>query len=59
MRRRGWFADTAPFSDSDGWQPCLETGAGHVPCFDIWFKTEQECMNWIREYALDAGMLDD
>lgn len=57
---RGWFADidedTGP-SDPYRWQPCLETGAGHIPCFSVWFATEDECTQWIRENVLGVGLL--
>ena len=58
--KRGWFADV----DLDvkagppKWQPCFETGHGHVPSFAIWFDTEEECLGWIRENILGAGLLD-
>ena len=61
MGNSGWFADTdsdAP-DPSHPWQPCLETGVGHVPCFDIWFPTEAACVDWIKNYALDAPLLED
>ena len=50
--RTGWFADVS--SDDDPgpagmWQPCLETGKGHIPCLDIWFDTQEECEAYIKE----------
>jgi len=57
----GWFADVSPDEIGDyHWQPCFETGLGHIPCFDIWFKTRAECETWIRENVLAHNvMLDD
>lgn len=56
--RRGWFAD---WDDEDttgyGWQPCLETGVGHIPCFEVWFKTKAECEAWITENVVGVGWL--
>lgn len=58
MSARGWFGDVDPEAQSDyQWQPCLETGTGHVPCFDVWFATEAECVEWIRENVIGVGML--
>lgn len=57
--RRGWFADVDP--DQHGnyrYQPCLETGEGHIPCFEMWFDTEQECLDWISETVIGVGLLD-
>lgn len=52
---RGWFADWD--AEASGWQPCLETGEGHVPCFEMWFPTEEACRSWIQETVIGAGML--
>jgi hypothetical protein len=53
-----WFADV---DDEDGvppyvWQPCLETGTGHIPCFDVWFDSKEKCEDWIREHVIGAGL---
>lgn len=37
------------------WQPCLETGAGHILCFEVWFTTEKECEDYIRDMILPAA----
>lgn len=54
--RTGWFADVAQGDDDASvhgmWQPCLETGTGHVPCFGVWFRTQQECEDYIRTQIL-------
>jgi hypothetical protein len=43
----GWFADCGGRDDPEWmrekWQPCLETGTGHIPCFDVWFDTKEAC----------------
>lgn len=58
MGERGWFADVDQ-DQGDGdyrWQPCLETGTGHIPCFEVWFRTEAECVAWIEENVIGVGM---
>jgi hypothetical protein len=52
-----WFADVdreavAPYV----WQPCLETETGHIPCFEVWFRTERECEDWIRQFVVGAPL---
>jgi len=59
--RRGWFSD---INEDEGvneyvWQPCLETGNGHIPCFDVWFKSQADCDRWIAENVLGVGMFDE
>lgn len=57
---RGWFADVDPEHDPPyQWQPCLETGVGHVPSFPIWFATERECLDWIAHNVVGVGMFDE
>ena len=58
---RGWFSD---IDEDEGvgeyvWQPCLETGTGHVPCLDVWFRSQAECDAWIAEHIVDVGPLPD
>lgn len=54
--RRGWFADWDDEATSEyGWQPCLETGQGHIPCFSVWFKTKAECEAFITESVIGVG----
>lgn len=54
--RRGWFADWDSEATSEyGWQPCLETGQGHVPSFEVWFKSEAECEQWIADNVIGVG----
>lgn len=53
-----WFADW----DKDnavgayGWQPCLETREGHIPCFEVWFDSKEACEDWIRKYVIGAEL---
>lgn len=55
-RSAGWFADWDDEQQTDyGWQPCFETGQGHIPCFEIWFKTKAECEEWIAANVIGAG----
>lgn len=54
--RRGWFADVDDEQDGDcRWQPCLETGQGHIPSFQVWFKTRAECEQWIADNAIGVA----
>lgn len=56
--RRGWFADwDNDATNGYGWQPCLETGQGHVPCFQVWFKTKAECESFIADNVIGVGWL--
>lgn len=65
MKRVGWFSDYDNDPDLSGgmaeyrWQPCLETGTGHIPSFDVHFKSKDECDTWIREYVIGAAWLDE
>lgn len=56
----GWFADVD--QDQTGeyvWQPCLNSNSGHIPCFEVWFKTKAECEDYIRDSILPfAGHFD-
>lgn len=59
---RGWFSDIdeqVEPGDEYVWQPCLETGTGHIPCLDVWFKSKADCDEWITEHILDVGLLPD
>lgn len=52
----GWFADVSNDGvTADMWQPCLETGSGHIPCFDVWFDTREECETYIRDVIMPAA----
>lgn len=53
---RGWFADIDEDAPGDTqWQPCLNLESGHIPCFEVWFKTEQDCLDWIRREVIPAA----
>lgn len=56
----GWFADTAMDGDDppDGypWQPVLQAGNSCHP-IDVWFRTEEECLSYIRDNILGKGVL--
>lgn len=55
---RGWFADIdEEATGAHRWQACLETGTGIVPSISIWFATEEDCLQWIRENVLGVGLL--
>lgn len=59
MSTRGWFSDVDREQKGEFvWQPCFETGEGHVPCFEIWFASKAECDEWIEMNVLGADWLD-
>lgn len=53
----GWFADIGREGDAmpGMWQPCLDLDTGHIPCFDVWFKTKAECEAYIRDEIIPAA----
>ena len=54
----GWFADRDMDREGGrvrGWQPCLETGQGLIPNFEVWFDSEEECERFIREVILPVS----
>lgn len=55
----GWFAEwDDEQTDTDyRWKPCLETGNGFIPCFQVWFKTKAECEEWIAANVIGAGWI--
>lgn len=56
---RGWFSDVDAEADPRyQWQPCLETGQGLIPSFQVWFATKDECDAWIAENVIGVGWLD-
>jgi hypothetical protein len=56
--RRGWFADLDESATDDfRWAPHLQAD-GVIPSLDIWFRTEDECMDWIRENVIGRGLFD-
>lgn len=59
--RKGWFADVDKERDTGPhsycWQPCLETGTGHVAAFGMWFWSKKLCEEWIEENVLGVGLL--
>ena len=53
--RPHWFADVDTEQlEPYVWQPCLETGTGHVPSFEVWFDSKEACEDWIRQFAAGA-----
>lgn len=55
-----WFADVDPSATTETyrWQPCLETGTGHIPSFEMWFDSKEACEEWIREHVLGAVLCE-
>ncbi len=55
----GWFALHDEDEDHpDGWQPALQLN-GLQFTFDVWFPSEQGCLDWIRAEVLHKDMLAD
>lgn len=52
---KGWWAEE-DCEEDQGWRPVLQLD-GYVATFDIWFRTEQDCEDWIRTSVIGAGML--
>lgn len=60
----GWFADVpavdewadAPSPESP-WRPYLQLDGIRVS-MNVWFRTEDDCTQFIREEVLGKGMLD-
>jgi hypothetical protein len=57
---RGWFADIDETAEGDDfrWSPHLQAG-GVIPSLDIWFRTEEECTDWIRREVIGVGEFPD
>lgn len=55
----GWFAEfDREASAGVPWRPVLQLDGGHAPDLDIWFASQQECEDWIRDNVIGRGMLD-
>lgn len=52
----GWFADVDPdvTSGEHVWQPCLQLEGMCLP-IEVWFSTEAECLEFIRENVIGQG----
>lgn len=60
--RTGWFADVdteLPEGNAWSWQPCLQAEEGVCHSFEVWFRTEEECVAYIRERILSQRMIDE
>lgn len=54
----GWFADIDPDQPKPyQWQPCLEMRTGHIPCFEVFFRSREDYEAWIREILPPAGKI--
>lgn len=49
----GWWAD----QEADGWAPTFQIGRAGCVSLPIWFKTEEECLSFMRENIIGAGLL--
>lgn len=54
----GWFASIDEESDPRWpWQPCLQLPSS-IGAMQIWFATEEECLDFIRTYILGKGIIE-
>jgi hypothetical protein len=58
----GWFAcfergEDASLNPDYPWRPVLDLN-GHMPGLDVWFKTEAECLDFIRTQVIGQPLLD-
>lgn len=49
----GWFADWD--EEAKGWQPCIQTPALINSSLEIWFPSEEACLDFIRTEVLGQG----
>lgn len=56
--RSYWFADINPEQTGSEyrWQPCLQLPVSICHSFDVWFRSEAECLDYIREYIIGADI---
>lgn len=62
MNDQGWFSDCGDVSKQTGayiWQPCLQLGGGHIPCFEVWFDSKEACDEFIRDEVLGQTWLPE
>jgi hypothetical protein len=59
--RQGWFADIDPEQAASEWpwQPCLQLDGGTCHSFETWFRTKQECVDYILSEIIGQGLIDD
>ena len=58
--KRGWFAEIDDEAATEyKWRPVLQADGWLGELGDIWFRTEQECLDWIKTEILGHGMLVD
>lgn len=54
----GWFADIDKEARSDyAYQPCLQLN-GMCLSFDVWFATEEECLDFIHNEVIGQVMYE-
>lgn len=61
MSDDGWFADLADDDERDPrwpWQPFLQTNGCCFP-LRVWFASEKDCVDFIRDEIVGRGLLDD
>lgn len=58
QREGGWFADIDNEGDDPAtWQPVLAYDGGCV-AVSVWFHSERECLDFIRDVIVGKGMLE-
>lgn len=60
MSNEGWFADLADEEERDPrcpWQPFLQISGCCFP-LPVWFASEEDCMEFIRDDIVGRGLLD-
>jgi hypothetical protein len=57
-----WYADIDPEQElkqhNYKWQPCLQTSVGAHP-LSVWFRTKEECQNYIEKEIIGATLVKD
>lgn len=58
MSDKGWYADLLEEGRNKGrWQPVLQV-EGWAPGLEVYCRTEEECVQWIRENVLGKPLLE-
>lgn len=56
----GWFAEFDEDGPADAkWRPTLQLAGGVGADFEMWLRTEEDCLRFIREEVIGAGMFPE